>query len=234
MEDENGIPPHSIAFVVEGGDPEAIAQAVAAKKTPGTGTFGDVAVELADKHGSTTAIRFFRPRIVPVKAHVHIRPLPGYVSTTAAGIAAVVVAAVNALTIGEDVLLSKLYTPINAAEPDPAIRTFDVLSITLGADGEPPAAANLEIAFNEAVAGRSVPHAAHGQGGGQRLGRNHLQPGGLCQAGHTTRGHQGQVLVEPERYAGACDRSWRALLWRRRRLNTPVARAGMCRRERCL
>ena len=69
VEDEHGIPPHSIAFVVEGGEPEAIASAIAVKKTPGTGTYGDVSVEVADKHGSTNTIRFFRPTIIEVAAH---------------------------------------------------------------------------------------------------------------------------------------------------------------------
>jgi uncharacterized phage protein gp47/JayE len=37
--DANGIPSHSISLVVEGGDATAIANAIAAKKTPGSGTY---------------------------------------------------------------------------------------------------------------------------------------------------------------------------------------------------
>jgi hypothetical protein len=58
----------------------------------------------------------------------------------------------NSLAIGESAMLSKLYTPINAAEPEPARRTFDVLELRIGPKGGALVAANLEIAFNHAAA----------------------------------------------------------------------------------
>ena len=49
-----------------------------------------------------------------------------------------------------DVMLSKLYTPINAAEPVPGRRSFDVLSLQIGAS-EILSAENLSIAFSAAA-----------------------------------------------------------------------------------
>src|SRR5260364_341470 len=59
--DGNGLPSHSIALVVEGGDAERIAQAIAAKKTPGAGTYGTTTTLIHDRYGIEHPIRFFRP-----------------------------------------------------------------------------------------------------------------------------------------------------------------------------
>ena len=46
LTDANGIPSHSIAAVVEGGDDTEIAKAIALGKTPGSGTYGTASVAL--------------------------------------------------------------------------------------------------------------------------------------------------------------------------------------------
>ncbi|MDN7761140.1 baseplate J/gp47 family protein [Burkholderia cepacia] len=81
--DANGIPSHSISLVVEGGDATAIANAIAAKKTPGAGTFGTTSIVVADIYGRPITISFFRPTGAPIGATVTIRALGGY--TTQAG-----------------------------------------------------------------------------------------------------------------------------------------------------
>jgi len=144
--DANGIPPHSISLVVEGGDTAAIAAAVAAKKTPGSGTHGDTSATVRDKYGSPSTIRFWRPATVAIGAAIRIRPLAGYLAATGNAVAATVAQAIDGQDIGEDVLVSKLYTPINAADGE--ARTFDVLEILLSVDGGEPAAANAPIAYN--------------------------------------------------------------------------------------
>lgn len=148
--DAHGLPPHSIALVVEGGDGEAIAAAIAAKKTPGCGTHGDQTVLVRDRHGSPATIAFFRPTLVPVHVHVRITPLPGYLAQTGESMRQGVVAAITSLGIGEDVLVSKLFTPLNGAEPTSA-RTFDVLSIEIGTDPTALTPANVAVAFNAAA-----------------------------------------------------------------------------------
>lgn len=150
VEDSNGLPPHSVSLVVEGGDAQAVATAIALKKTPGCGTHGDVEVGLRDVYGSASVIKFFRPTPVAVAVRVSIRPLSGYVSATGETIRKNLSAHISALEIGEDVMLSKLYTPINAAEPVAGRRSFDVLSLQIGV-GAPLSAENLSIDFNAAA-----------------------------------------------------------------------------------
>lgn len=145
--DENGIPGHSICLVVEGGDVTEIANTIASKKTPGCGTFGDTAMRVADKYGVPITIRFYRPIIIEVGVKIGIKPLPGYLASTGDLIRNNVAEAVNALRIGEDVLLSKLHTPVNAADQvNP--RTFDTLYIEVGVSGMPGSPSNLLIPFN--------------------------------------------------------------------------------------
>lgn len=152
--DGNGVPAHSISLVVEGGDNSAIAAAIAAKKGPGCGTHGNTAVPVTDKYGAPMTIRFWRRVDAPVIATVRIKPLAGYLAVTGEAIAAKVAAAINAISIGDDVLISKLYTPVNAADGD--ARTFDVDAILLGFAGEEPAAANLVVPYNAAASGEAA------------------------------------------------------------------------------
>ena len=146
--DENGLPAHSFAIVAEGGSADEIAAAIAAKKGPGPTLVGTTAVVVRDAYDVPNTIRFYRQTDVALTATITIKARTGYASTTGTDIVTNVADHINGQDIGEDVLLSKVYTPVNLAEPTTA-RTFDVLSITMGRDGEAEAAANVEIGFNE-------------------------------------------------------------------------------------
>ena len=152
LTDADGIPPHCICVVVEGGDTTAIATAIATKKTPGTGTYGATSTVVRDVYGVPNTINFARPVIVDVEVTLEIRPLRGYLAATGEVIRTNLVSYINSLDIGDDVLLSKLYTPINAAEPVEGQRTFDVLSLAIGPEGGPVVPANLILAFTSAPA----------------------------------------------------------------------------------
>lgn len=148
--DADGIPGHSIAIVVEGGVAQEIAEAIALKKTPGTGTYGDTDIIVYDEQGVPNTIWFFTLDDVPIELEVDITALTGYVSTTGDAIIAAIVNAINALEIGEDSYLTKLYTAANL-NGDPLTKTYVVTAIRQGRDGNPPAAANIVMAFNEAA-----------------------------------------------------------------------------------
>ena len=150
--DNNGIPPHHISFVVEGGSAEEIAKTIALKKGPGCGTYGDIRVLTRDKHGSPAHISFFRPTIAQLAVFIRIKPLDGYLATTGQTARQNLVDYINSLPIGESVLLSRLYPPLIGAEPDQARRTFDVLEVRLGLAGAGLAASNMPIAFNHVAA----------------------------------------------------------------------------------
>ena len=68
--DGDGIPAHSIAVVVEGGDSTDIAEAIARHKTPGTGTYGTTAIAVYDIFGVPNIINFFRPTIATISVEV--------------------------------------------------------------------------------------------------------------------------------------------------------------------
>lgn len=151
--DANGLPPGAISIVVEGGDDAAIAQAIAVKKTPGGPTYGTTSVVVRDSFGMPNTIRFFRPTPVAVDLVITLAPLPGYVSTTGQAILENLANALNDLAIGEDVLWSRLFTPINAAEPDASRKTFDLVTLAIGRHEGTLATANLELAFDEVATG---------------------------------------------------------------------------------
>lgn len=146
--DANGIPAHSISLVVEGGDVASIAQEIALKKTPGTGTYGTTAQAVTDAYGNSTTINFYRPTDVPITIDVSLQSLSGYSGTIGDEVVAALVAYINALPIGAKVMLSRLYVPANLnGAADSA--SFEVTSLTIARDGGTPAAADLTLAFNE-------------------------------------------------------------------------------------
>ncbi|KVZ79916.1 baseplate J/gp47 family protein [Burkholderia ubonensis] len=98
--DANGIPSHSISLVVEGGDATAIANAIAAKKTPGSGTYGTTAVIVTDIYGRPITIRYFRPTAAPITATVPLKALAGYTTQTGQQIQQAVSDYINGVQIG--------------------------------------------------------------------------------------------------------------------------------------
>lgn len=98
--DANGIPSHSISMVVEGGDAMAIAQAIANKKTPGTGTYGMTSEVVTDVYGRPITINFFRPANAPISVAVTIKALAGYTSVNGDAIKQAVSDYINGVAIG--------------------------------------------------------------------------------------------------------------------------------------
>jgi uncharacterized phage protein gp47/JayE len=161
--DGNGIPASSIAAVISGGDAIQIAQTIALKKAPGTGTFGTTSEIVIDTNGVPNTINFFPLTNVPLTLSITIAPLAGFVSTTSALIQASVAGFINGFAIGEDSFLNRLWAPANLsgdaattatgltqAQLDALSKTYNVTSILQSRAG-PPAAADVAIAFNEAA-----------------------------------------------------------------------------------
>jgi uncharacterized phage protein gp47/JayE len=164
--DANGIPDHSIAVVISGGDATEIAQAIALKKGPGPGTFGTTSEIVIDPQGMPNTIKFFPLTTVPITLHVTIKALTGYVSTTGDALLASLSDFIGGLSIGETSFLNRLWVPANLngdnatdatgltqAQLDVLSKTFNVTSIMQARGGGAPAAADVAIAFNEAAMG---------------------------------------------------------------------------------
>lgn len=146
--DDDGIPAHSIALVVEGGDNTAIAEAIANKKTAGTGTHGTTSVTVTDDYGIANIIKFFRPTVATISVEVSLTARAGYLSTTADTIKAAVAEYLNALEIGDDIYITKLFVPANLSNL-PVGETFDVTQIRIKKNAGSFQTTNMVLAFNE-------------------------------------------------------------------------------------
>lgn len=148
--DANGLPAHSIALVVDGGDADVIAQTIFTKKSPGTATHGSTNVTVTDAVGIPNVIDFYRPTVVAVQVSITIKALTGYLSTIGEDIQQAVADYINALDIGEDVYLTRLYTPANLSGAADA-QTYDITALAIGKNGGAQSASNVTIAFDEAA-----------------------------------------------------------------------------------
>jgi uncharacterized phage protein gp47/JayE len=146
----NGQPAHSIASVVDGGDAQQIAQTIYKGKAPGASTEGTTSETVVDPQGIPRVIKFYAPTDVPITVSVTILALQGYTSAIGVAIQAAIVGAINALAIGEDVYLGRLYLPANLSGGLTSL-TFDIMSIQISRDGNALAASNVNIAYIEAA-----------------------------------------------------------------------------------
>ena len=158
--DANGLPPHSIALVVDGGDAGLIASAIAAKKTPGTGTHGSTTVVVTDIYGIAHPIRFFRPVRVPVSAEIQMRALAGYTTATGQAVQRAVADYINGVAIGGGASASVEWADaISAANGVAGSGTFKITGLALSRSSG-NSAPDVALAFNEAAAaaGRDQDH----------------------------------------------------------------------------
>ncbi len=153
--DADGIPGHTISLVVDGGDAQAIGEAIAAKKSPGTGTYGTTSVDVIDEYGVTRAIEFFRPETVAIKAEITLTPRQGYSTAIETQIKQAVVDYINAIRIGDDVIRSKIYLPANLFG-GAGSQSFEITNLRIAKVADPLGTADVPIAFNQAAAASIV------------------------------------------------------------------------------
>jgi uncharacterized phage protein gp47/JayE len=113
--DANGIPGHSIACVMEGGNAQEIANVIALKKNPGCGTYGSTSVYVQDSAAQPNTINFFYVTEVRIFVTVIIRPLLGYVASTADLIRQVVAQFITEMRHGWVVYRDWLFVPASLA-----------------------------------------------------------------------------------------------------------------------
>lgn len=147
--DVNGLPPHSISLVVEGGDAVAIATAIMIKKTPGGFTYGSTTENIVDSVGVTHPISFFVPIDINIGVQVNITAKAGYVGSTGTAIIAALVAAINANGIGNNVNVWQLSTAAQFGGPaDPRFATFELTGILINDGSGPLTPADVIVPFN--------------------------------------------------------------------------------------
>lgn len=147
--DDNGLPPHSVTFVVEGGDNTDIATEIYYKKTPGCYTNGDVEVNLTSETGNVTVIRFYRPTYKTVYVKVLVKRLTGYNENYATNIKNAIVEYIEGIEISETVYRSILWSLAVGQLGSIQSPEFAVTDIQLSTDGSSYNTNDIAMLFNE-------------------------------------------------------------------------------------
>ena len=148
MTDENGIPGHSIAAVVEGGLDYDIAEQIYLRKGPGGGTYGDVRVNYVNLDGLSNYVYFYRPIYVPININVSIKPNYNYTTVNTKTIRTKLTEYIANLDIGYDVSLTGILAAVTDAILDPTKPNFSIKSLKIGKT-DVLQMEDIEIAFNE-------------------------------------------------------------------------------------
>ncbi|ECG1364834.1 baseplate J/gp47 family protein [Salmonella enterica] len=150
--DGNGLPPHSISAIVDGGDVTEIARTIRGNKGQGARTWGKTSVTVPDKYGNPHIISFSRPTDVPVYGKITLKVFAGYTSQIGVQIQQAVADYINRLMIGDQVLLSRIYSPANLGVVSGGnARYYDIQELLIGKSPEAVAAANINIAYDESA-----------------------------------------------------------------------------------
>lgn len=150
--DSNGLPAHSISAIVDGGDATTIAQTIRGKKGQGVATYGTTTLVVNDAWGNPHPTSFSRPTNIPIFVALTIRVFAGYTSQVGDQIKTAVAAYINALDIGDDVLLSRVYSPANLGVVSGGnSRYYDINSLAIGKTAGSVAAANIDIGYDQAA-----------------------------------------------------------------------------------
>lgn len=126
-------PAHSVTVLVEGGNNEAVAKAILAKKAPGITTAGATVVTVPDLYGVNATVRFSRLETCAATCRVVVEPLTGWTAGTADVIKNAVSDYVSRLDVGEPLIVPVLYGAIYEAV---GAVTFTVTGITVSGCGQ--------------------------------------------------------------------------------------------------
>lgn len=141
--DANGLPPHSIYCIVEGGADADILDTIWLKKTAGTTTHGTTAGQVTDSMGNPHTLNFSRPTDVNVWVTVNLHTRPGWPTDGAQRITNALTAwAVANQSIGEEVIHSRLFDPVNS------IPGHSIDSLYIDTAANPAGTANIAVPFD--------------------------------------------------------------------------------------
>jgi uncharacterized phage protein gp47/JayE len=147
--DANGLPSHSIALVVVGGDNTAIAETIAGGKL-GCGTYGTTQVTVTDQNNVPDVIYFSRPTTGRIVVNMTIRAYPSYVSITTQAIETALMNWVNnEILIGGTVNLSDMIYAAYLTDAQGTYK-FEPGDFLMSLFGQPLATNDIPMAWNEA------------------------------------------------------------------------------------
>lgn len=142
------LPPHSFKSVVLGGNPNDIAQAIWKNKPLGIAPIGNTPVPITDSQGFIREIKFDRPTNVDVYITMEIKSVPGVFPANGPELikANLIQYFQDNFSIGDEVVYSRLYTPINQ------VQGHQVNSLFIGTSPNPTGTTNIPIAYNQLAA----------------------------------------------------------------------------------
>ena len=146
--DSNGIPPQHVWVLFKGTVTAAdMAEAIYEHRAAGIGTVGDTSVSYTDStSGDTVDIKYTEATgiTIDVKVTLDVYNTTTYAATGGdAAIQAALVTYINALDMGEDVDISRLYTPVNT------VSGHTITSILISRNPAAEAASDLEMDVDE-------------------------------------------------------------------------------------
>lgn len=137
------LPGHSFKPIVLGGDVDAIGQAIWLNQPLGIGSEGNTSVEIIDSQQFPHEIHFERPLAVPIYISMEIESTGSMTAGVEASIKASLVEYFNDMRLGEEVVYSRLFTPINTTPG------FQINDLTIGIAPSPTGKVNIPIAYNK-------------------------------------------------------------------------------------
>lgn len=142
--DIKGIPAHSFLPIVLGGISTNIAQTIWENKPLGIRSYGNTSVTIYDSQGFPHDIGFERPNPVNIYISINVVTDSNYPQDGDAVMKAAIASYMEAnFGIGESVIYSRLYTPINS------VPGHQVLDLSIGASPSPTGKVNIPIDFNQ-------------------------------------------------------------------------------------
>lgn len=140
--DASGIPGHSFMSLVLGGVDSDIAQAIWNNKPAGIRTFGNTSYQVLDSQGNPHTVNFQRPVQVPIYININLTKFPQYPSNGDALVRQALIDYFDTnFGIGDSVIYSRLYTPINS------VPGHQINSLTIGTSPNPTQMQNIPISF---------------------------------------------------------------------------------------
>jgi uncharacterized phage protein gp47/JayE len=141
--DVNGVPPKAFMPIILGGLPTDIGTAIWTNKPTGILSYGNATVQITDSLGFVHNIGYKRPTEVPIYVSIDITATGALAGDAAATIRQNVVEYGQDVNfIGDDVIYSRFYTPVNA------VPGHQVNSLTIGTSPSPVGTSNIVIAFD--------------------------------------------------------------------------------------
>lgn len=139
----NGIISHSFAPVVLGGNQDKIGQAILNTAPLGIASYGDVAVTAYDINSNPVVVKFSRPDLVSIKISIVLETYPEFQESSPNLIRQAIIDYISTLTVGDSILYSRLFTPINT------VKGFSVVSMKIGRVGGVLSSENIQLTHKE-------------------------------------------------------------------------------------